>query len=112
MPLLKTSLISKITLFLVASMLSMSAIAVSESQCRDFKKVAEMVMDSRQADIDILDLVDAIDGIKETKEGTHYLIMSMIESAYLKPVYNTPKLKERAVKDFGLIYYLSCSSID
>jgi hypothetical protein len=106
-----TSLIRKTTLFLVAAMLSVSAMAVSESQCRDFKKMAEMIMDARQADLDILDLIDATERIKE-KEGTHYLVRSMIESAYLKPVYNTPKLKERAVKDFGLIYYLSCSSID
>lgn len=111
MTLLNAPLIRKITIFLAAFMFSVSAMAMSESQCRDFKKAAEMIMDSRQADVDILNLVDAIDGIKE-KEGTHDIIMSMIKSAYLKPIYSTPKLKERATKDFGLVYYLACSSMD
>lgn len=111
MTLLNTSLVRKTTLFLVAAIFSCSTMAMSESQCRSFKKTAEMIMDSRQADVDILDLVDAADRIKE-KEGTHDVVMFMIESAYSKPVYNTSKLKEQAIKDFGLIQYLTCLKID
>lgn len=87
------------------------AMAVSENQCRDLKKMAEMIMGARLAGIDILDVIDAMDRIKE-KEGTHFLVMSMIESAYSEPAYNVPKLKEQAIKDFGVRYYLACSSVE
>ncbi len=86
------------------------AIAISEDQCRVMKEVAEGIMDARQAGIDILDVTDAMDSVK-TKKGVDYLVKSMIKSAYLEPVYNVPKLKEQVIKDFGVSYYLACSSI-
>jgi hypothetical protein len=60
--------------------------------CADVGKLAQTVMDSRQAGVTMSDMMDVVDGIKA--------LQNLVRMAYDKPRMSTEEMMTRSAQDF------------
>jgi len=90
---------NKIIAFTLASLLSMPAFA--KDTCIDIAKIAELIMEIRQQNTPITELLSEVENPASIK--------GMAILAYQQPLQKLDSQKQKAIVDFGSLFYMICS---
>jgi hypothetical protein len=90
---------NKIIAFSLASLLSMPAFA--SDQCIQIAKIAQLVMEIRQQNTPITELLSGVENPASIK--------GMAILAYQQPLQKLDSQKQKAIVDFGSLFFIMCS---
>ena len=90
---------NKLIAFSLASLLSMPAFA--SDQCIQIAKIAELVMEIRQQNTPITELLSGVENTASIK--------GMAILAYQQPLQKLDSQKQKAIVDFGSLFFIMCS---
>jgi hypothetical protein len=91
--------------FIVIVMLLFSTTAFADEVCESLRKVAEQIMKNRQIGVPINEMIEVADNNHpKVKE----ILKALIIDAYGSPKFNTPKVINEAVNEFGNKVYVDC----
>jgi hypothetical protein len=77
-------------------------------QCKAYGKYARTVMDGRQQEVPMSQLMDVLDTSRDISEAGKNMLRSLVIAAYEQPAFSTEKNKRNAVASFGNAAEVSC----
>ena len=92
--------LNKLILITVLMLTPLFSVADTKlNECKEVSKVARVVMESRQNNVDIVKLLEAVDSD---------VAQTIIVLAYETPLYSTEAMKVKVVKKFANEVFLIC----
>ena len=94
------------TTILLILLLTLSPVsAITLEDCNDISNFAATVMRSRQANIDMVKVIQVVqDNDDAAKDAMEFIV----KDAYSQPGYSTIKYKTKAIMQFKNKYFLEC----
>jgi hypothetical protein len=96
-----------VTMCLIISVISFSSVSFAGDKCREFSKLAALIMENRQHGVPLTSVIEKIEGINDKPEVKSLLINLTIQ-IYKTPRYNVEANQQEAITEMGNEAYLMC----